>query len=84
MSNQLPSSLPKAVVDRHLLSNLPAVNIRMTQISFTVEYYKKELFDVGSGCYLWNQKGVGHSKVKNYVSGQICLQVTDETSVTII
>lgn len=37
--NQFSSSLTKAAVDRHLLSNLPAVNIRMIQIPFTIEYY---------------------------------------------
>jgi hypothetical protein len=38
LSKQLSTSLTKAAVDRHLLSNLPAVNIRMIQIPFTIHY----------------------------------------------
>jgi hypothetical protein len=34
--------LTNTIVDRHLLSNLPAINIRRTQIPFTVEYDIKE------------------------------------------
>jgi hypothetical protein len=43
---QLSNSLTNTTVDRHLLPNLPAVNVRMIKISFTVEYDDKPLTHV--------------------------------------
>jgi len=38
MPIKLSTSLTNTIADRHLLYNLPAINVRMIQISFTVEY----------------------------------------------
>jgi hypothetical protein len=35
---QLSTSLTNTATDRHLLSNLPAINVRKIQIPFTIEY----------------------------------------------
>jgi hypothetical protein len=39
---KLPTSLTNTIVNRHLLSNLSAINVGMKQISFTVKYDIKE------------------------------------------
>ena len=41
-SEAVLTSLTNTIVNRHLLSNLSAINVRMKQIPFTVEYDIKE------------------------------------------
>jgi len=47
----LSTSLTNTIVNRHLLSNLSAINVRMEQIPFTVKYDIKEN---NNYCYYFN------------------------------
>jgi hypothetical protein len=39
---RLSTSLNKTIVDRHLLSSFPAINVKMIQIPFKIYYLIKE------------------------------------------